>query len=88
MWLAYDILEHFQMFPDQSYSALVLRSQAGEVLAFKDYFTRLDIKSKRRNPWFREYWEHGSITPLWHIQGSCSLVVMVMVSCNWVMSLS
>ncbi|GFY76944.1 metabotropic glutamate receptor 6 [Trichonephila inaurata madagascariensis] len=67
VWLAYDTLEPFQMFPDQSYSALVLRSQAGEIPAFKDYFTRLDIKSNRRNPWFREYWEHVSITPFLHM---------------------
>ncbi|GFW04553.1 metabotropic glutamate receptor 7 [Trichonephila clavipes] len=39
VWLAYDTLEPFQMFPDQFYSALVLRSQAGEIPAFKDYFT-------------------------------------------------
>ncbi|GFR03121.1 metabotropic glutamate receptor 7 [Trichonephila clavata] len=55
VWLAYDTLEHFQMFLDQSYSALVLRSRAGEIPAIKDYFPRLDIKSNRRNPWFREY---------------------------------
>ncbi|GFY18047.1 metabotropic glutamate receptor 7 [Trichonephila clavipes] len=58
VWLAYYTLEPFQMFPDQSYSALVLRSQTREIPAFKDYFTRLDIKSNRRNPWFRGYWEH------------------------------
>ncbi|GFW04493.1 metabotropic glutamate receptor 3 [Trichonephila clavipes] len=76
VWLAYDTLEPFQMFPDQSYSALVLRSQAGEIPAFKDYFTRLDIKSNRRNPWFREYWEHVSITPLWYIVASQPLLLI------------
>ncbi|XP_055937275.1 uncharacterized protein LOC129966746 [Argiope bruennichi] len=57
VWLAYDAVEPFQMFPDQSYSALVLRAQSGEIPAFKDYFTKLDVKNNRRNPWFREYWE-------------------------------
>ncbi|GIY12891.1 metabotropic glutamate receptor 7 [Caerostris extrusa] len=58
VWLAYDTLEPFQMFPDQSYSALVMRTQSGDIPGFKDYFTKLDVKNNRRNPWFREYWEH------------------------------
>lgn len=57
VWIAYDSLEPFQMFPDQAASALVLKPRSGDIPAFGDYFTSLDVKNNTRNPWFREYWE-------------------------------
>ena len=57
VWLAYDSLEPFQMFPDQAASAVVLKTRSGDILAFENYFSGLDVRKNSRNPWFREYWE-------------------------------
>lgn len=57
VWITYDSLEPFQMFPDQAASAVVLKPRSSGIPMFEDYFTSLDIKNNTRNPWFREYWE-------------------------------
>ncbi|XP_054707682.1 uncharacterized protein LOC129217407 [Uloborus diversus] len=57
VWIAYDSLEAFQMYPDQASGALVLRPKSNTVPGFKDYFMSLDVKNYTRNPWLREYWE-------------------------------
>lgn len=57
IWMTFDSLEPFQMFPDQAASALVLKTRSGDIPAFENYFSGLDIRKNSRNPWFREYWE-------------------------------
>nr|XP_042904453.1 uncharacterized protein LOC107446482 isoform X2 [Parasteatoda tepidariorum] len=57
VWVAYDSLEPFQMFPDQSVGAVVVRPPSEEIPVFKDYFTSLNIKESGQDHWLKEYWE-------------------------------